>query len=340
MLADVLTTAGGLVLLIAGGESMVRGVSTLAIRVGISTLVIGLTVVAFGTSAPELAVNVAAVRSGATGLPFGNIMGSNLANIGLIVAVAALIRPLDVQSVVLRRELPMMLLATFLASVLALDAFFGDGMNRYAGSDGVVLLLIFTIFLYYTGRDMLRERASRTRILRGQKADDVDENDSRGQDSVPKSVMLMLAGFAGLLIGGALTVDGATGVARAFGVSEAIIGLTLVALGTSLPELVASIIACLRGHTDLAVGNVVGSNIFNLLAVLGLTASVGQIDVPAGGFLDLMAVCAMSLLFWVLTITDRGRVIRTEGILLLALYIGYIGFRVVYNVANVAEPSL
>lgn len=328
MLGDVLLTIGGLILLVAGGEAMVRGVSSLAARLGISTLIIGLTVVAFGTSAPELAVNVAAVQRGANGLPFGNVFGSNLANLGLIVAVAALIRPLDVQSIVMRRELPMMLLATLLASVLAMDSIFKDGPDSYDGSDGVVLLLLFTVFLYYTGRDMLSERARQARTLRGQDpAVEVNEDGSEA-DSLPKSVFLMLAGFGGLVVGGSLTVGGAEGIARSLGISEAIIGLTLVALGTSLPELVASVIACLRGHTDLAVGNVVGSNIFNLLFVLGVTSTSGTVTVPADGIMDLIAVGALSLVFWVLTITDRGRVIRTEGILLLVLYVGYIGLRV------------
>ena len=320
-------------MLVAGGEAMVRGVSSLAARLGISTLVIGLTVVAFGTSAPELAVNVAAVQRGANGLPFGNIFGSNLANLGLIVAIAALIRPLDVQSVVMRRELPMMLLATLLASVLAMDSLFNDGIDRYAGSDGVVLLLLFTVFLYYTGRDMLAERARRTRTLRGQEPVPEEETDDSQVASTPKSVVLMLAGFGGLVVGGALTVGGAESIARSLGVSEAIIGLTLVALGTSLPELVASVIACLRGHTDLAVGNVVGSNIFNLLAVLGITSTTGTISVPTSGIMDLIAVSALSVIFWVLTITDRGRVIRTEGVLLLVLYVSYIVLRVVYQAA-------
>ena len=333
MSADILTTIGGLILLVAGGEAMVRGVSSLAARLGISTLVIGLTVVAFGTSAPELAVNVAAVQRGATGLPFGNIFGSNLANLGLIVAVAALIRPLDVQSVVMRRELPMMLLATLVASVLAIDSFFDDGLDRYAGSDGIVLLLLFTVFLYYTGRDMLAERARRTRTLRGQDPALEEKKEDSRVDAPPKSVFLMLAGFGGLVVGGSLTVSGAEGIARSLGVSEAIIGLTLVALGTSLPELVASVIACLRGHTDLAVGNVVGSNIFNLLAVLGTTSTVGTVSVPSSGIMDLIAVGALSLIFWVLTITDRGRVIRTEGVLLLVLYVGYLVLRVTYQAA-------
>lgn len=312
---------------------MVRGVSSLAARLGISTLVIGLTVVAFGTSAPELAVNVAAVQRGAHGLPFGNIFGSNLANLGLIAAVAALIRPLDVQSVVMRRELPMMLLATLVASVLAVDSLFGDGLDRYAGSDGIVLLLLFTVFLYYTGLDMLAERARRTRTLRGQDPIPEQEAVDSEADSLPKSVALMLAGFGGLVLGGSLTVGGAEGIARSMGVSDAIIGLTLVALGTSLPELVASVIACLRGHTDLAVGNVVGSNIFNLLAVLGITSTTGMVSVPTDGIMDLIAVSALSLVFWVLSITDRGRVIRTEGVLLLVLYVGYIVLRVAYQAA-------
>jgi cation:H+ antiporter len=328
MLADILFTVAGLLFLIVGGEAMVRGASALASRLGISTLVVGLTVVAFGTSAPELAVNIAAVQRGANGLPFGNIFGSNLANIGLILAVAALIRPLDVRAVVMHRELPMMLLATVLASVLAIDSVFETGPSRYAGADGIVLLLLFSVFLYYTGRDMIVDRAERTRALRRQQTpSDVQDADDADESSLLKCIVLVFAGFAGLILGGSWTVSGAEGVARALGVSDAIIGLTLVAFGTSLPELVTSIVACTRAQTDLAVGNVVGSNIFNVLAVLGITASVGEVTVPDGGLMDLTAVCAMSALFWALTISDRGRVIRTEGILLLGLYLGYLGLR-------------
>ncbi len=328
MLSDLLTTVGGLILLIAGGEAMVRGVSSLATRLGISTLVIGLTVVAFGTSAPELAVNIAAVQRGASGLPFGNIFGSNLANLGLIVGIAALIRPLDVQSVILRREIPMMLLATVVASVLAIDSFFDDGPSRYSGSDGVILILFFFVFLYYTGRDLLAERARRTQTLRGQAPTFAENPENAASSSLYRDVALMLVGFGGLIIGGSLTVTGAEAIARSLGISDTIIGLTLVALGTSLPELVTCVIACLRGHTDLAIGNVVGSNIFNLLAVLGITSIVGTVTVPEYGYMDLIAVSVLSVTFWILTITDRGRVVRTEGILLLLLYVGYIGFRV------------
>ena len=316
-------TALGLLLLVGGGESLVRGASSLATRMGISTLAIGLTVVAFGTSAPELAVNLSAVAQGANSLPFGNVFGSNLANIGLILAIAAMIRPLEVDSVVFQREVPMMLLATVLAAVLAMDSLFGNGQNQYAGSDGIVLLLLFSVFLYYTGRDMLAERARRTTEVREPASDSL-----RGLPSVPVSAMLTLVGIGALILGGSLTVTGAEGIARALGLSEMLIGLTLVAFGTSLPELVACVIACLRGQTDLAVGNVVGSNIFNLLAVLGLTSATGDVLVPADGTSDLIAVSAVSLLLWVLTISDRGRVIRVEGALLLTFYVSYLGMRV------------
>lgn len=327
MLTDLLTTLLGLAFLIGGGEALVRGASSLATRVGVSTLAIGLTVVAFGTSAPELAVNLAAVSHGANGLPFGNIFGSNLANIGLILAVAALIRPLDVQSVVFQREVPMMLLATAMASLLALDSFFGTGPNAFTGSDGFVLLLLFSVFFYYTGRDMIRDRARRTGEVRNLTSDPVGQS-SDTLPAVPLSIFLTVMGIAGLVAGGTLTVNGAEGIARALGMSETLIGLTLVAFGTSLPELVASVIACLRNQTDLAVGNVVGSNIFNLLGVLGVTSTVAPVTVPANGLSDLVAVSSLSLILWVLTISDRGRVIRSEGALLLVLYFGYLIYRV------------
>lgn len=322
MLIDLLITLAGLTLLVVGGDAMVRGASALAARFGVSPLAIGLTVVAFGTSAPELFVNVSAAVQGHTELSFGNIFGSNMANIGLIIALTALVGPLPIHNVVISREVPMMLLATLVAAILGVDALLGSGPSVFDRGDGIVLLLIFSVFAYYTLRDLVRQRGG----------DEDDEFAAGPAPTVPElalplSVALTTVGLILLAAGGTVTVDGAESLARGMGVSEAIIGLTLLAVGTSLPELVASIIASMRGHPDMAVGNVVGSNIFNLLIVLGTTSTIREIPVPPGGGVDLLIVILLSTLLWFTSMSQGRTIIRAEAAMLLVLYIGYMGVR-------------
>lgn len=309
----------GLILLLVGGDALVRGAAALARRLGISPLMVGLTVVAFGTSAPELSVNVTAALRGSGGLSFGNVIGSNLANIGLVVGLAALLRPLHIQTSVVRRELPMMLLATAVACVFALDSLLAGGTpSSYERGDGIVLLLLMSVFIYYTAVDVFRQRQN------GQG----EVGLAPGGWSVPVSLSLGAVGLVGLLVGARFTVEGAEGIARAAGISEAVIGLTLVAIGTSLPELAASLVAAWRGQTGIAIGNVIGSNLFNLLLVLGATATIRPIPVPAGGVADLTVLTLLSVLFWGVCATRERRIIRAEGALLLTMYVIYLCGRV------------
>ena len=322
MLTDVLITIAGLMILVTGGDTMVRGASAIAAKLGVSPLAIGLTVVAFGTSAPELFVNVTAALRGSTALSFGNIFGSNMANIGLIIAITALVGPLRIKNVVISREVPMMLLATLVAVTMGIDSLLDDGPSAFDRGDGIVLLLLFSVFVYYTLRDLVRQRA----------ADDESGFEIAPSPEVPEhatglSIVLTILGLAMLAGGGQITVYGAENVARALGVSETVIGLTLLAVGTSLPELVASLVASYRGHPDMAVGNVVGSNIFNLLIVLGATATIRDIPVPPGGFWDLFVVISLSALLWLTSMSQGRQIIRTEASMLLILYIGYVSFR-------------
>jgi cation:H+ antiporter len=311
----------GLVLLLAGGDALVRGAAALARQLGISPLVVGLTVVAFGTSSPELAVNVTAALRGSGGLSFGNVIGSNLANIGLVVGLAALLRPLHIQKSVVRRELPMMMLATAVAFVFALDSLFaGGGPSRYERGDGIVLLLLMTVFIYYTAVDVFRQRES------GQG----EVGLAPGGWSIPISLAMGAAGLVGLLAGARFTVQGAEGIARVLGVSEAVIGLTLVAIGTSLPELAASMVAAWRGQTGIAIGNVIGSNLFNLLLVLGATATIRPIPVPVGGNADLTVLALLSVLFFGLCATRERFIIRAEGAFLLTMYVLYLCGRLLF----------
>jgi cation:H+ antiporter len=316
---DLLLLLLGLTLLLGGGHALVRGAAALAHRLGISPLVVGLTVVSFGTSAPELAVNLTAALRGSGELSFGNVIGSNLANIGLIVGLTALLRPLGVQAVVVWRELPMMVLATAFALVFALDSVLsGDASSRYDRGDGIVLLLLLSVFIYYTAREVFRQRESR----RGKVVLAV------GSWSVPRSLLVATVGLVVLLVGAQLTVKGGMGIARVAGIPEAVIGLTLIAIGTSLPELAASLVAAWRGQAEIAIGNVIGSNIFNLLLVLGATATLRPIPIPAGGIDDLIALCLLSVLLWGVCVNQGRRIIRVEGALLLTIYLAYLSHRV------------
>jgi cation:H+ antiporter len=321
MTLDILLLAAGLALLMLGGETLVRGATGLARDIGVTPLVIGLTVVAFGTSAPELAVNVIAVSQGAGAISFGNIMGSNMANIGLIVGCSALIRPIRITGVVVTRELPMMLLATAAAVVMSFDALLrGEVTDTYDRGDGLLLLMFFLVFLYYTVGEFVQRRASN-----GDGA--LTELAREPGGGVSKHALLTTFGLAALIGGADVTVGAAVSVARAFAVPEEIIGLTVLAVGTSLPELVTSLVATLRGHVGLAIGNVVGSNIFNLLLVLGVTSLVGRVPVPPSGHRDLAVVFLFSLILLLVSRTGKRRIIRTEAVALLLLYCAYLTWR-------------
>jgi len=317
---DWLALLVGLGLLLGGGEILVRGATALARSLGISPLVIGLTVVAFGTSAPELAVNITATLRGQGSISFGNIVGSNIANIGLVLGIAALVRPLKVQPSVVTREIPIMLGATLLAVLLASDQLLGGAAGLVSRLDGLVLLAGFAVFLYLTVRSALRDRTDSFLDVA------TEEGKRLGPERVAQSVALTLGGLVGVVLGGQWTVTGAVGIATALGVSETIIGLTIVAIGTSLPELAASLIAVRHGQADLAVGNVVGSNVFNLLLVLGPTAMIRPIPVPAGGQGDLLVLVAVSLVLLPVTLTGQ-RIIRLEGAALLVGYWAYMLWR-------------
>lgn len=321
--SDLVWLALGIVLLTTGGETVVRGASALARRLGVSPLVIGLTVVAFGTSAPELAVNLIAAVQDQGAISFGNIFGSNMANIGLIVGCTAILRPIVITDVVIRRELPMMLLATAGALAMGFDNALSAGGDLpsfpdfYTRSDGILLLMFFLVFLYYTVGDFVRQRAE----------GEANGKPAETQGPLWKSLALTLLGLS-LLVGGAeVTVDAAVNLARALGVSEELIGLTLIAVGTSLPELVASVAATVRGQAELAIGNVVGSNVFNLLLVMGCTSIVRPVPVPPGGHTDLLVVAGLSLVLFAVSVSHRREIVRTEACVLLAVYLGYLGWR-------------
>jgi cation:H+ antiporter len=323
MILTYLLLLVGFVFLIKGAHFLVDGASSIAKRLGVSTLVIGLTIVAFGTSAPELIVNIFASIKGNTDIAIGNILGSNIANILLILGISAVIFPLAVQRGTVWKEIPFSLLAVLVVAVMANDAFFdGGSFSGLTRSDGLVLIAFFTIFLYYTFG-----------ISRAQAAD-AAETPIR-QHSLPRSCFMIGAGLAGLTIGGKWIVDGAVALATGFGVSEAVIGLTIVAVGTSLPELATSAVAAYKRDVDIAVGNIVGSNIFNIFWILGVSAIIAPLPFSSILMRDvLVAITATLLLFIVMFIGKKHTLERWQGAGFIALYVAYIIFLIVQEISK------
>lgn len=326
MLTLLAIGAAGIIILIVGGELLVKGAAALARSAGISPLIVGLTVVAFGTSAPELAVSVQAAFTDSGALAFGNIFGSNMANIGLIIGMAALLHPLPIDHVIIRRELPMMLLALAAAMVMAFDIELGEQRDAYARSDGLVLLLFFFVFIYYTLGDLGRQRAR----ANGSESSDIGPIWAAGipQPKETRRILtnlsLILVGIVGLVFGADLVVRGGVGIAKLMGVPEVVVGLTLISIGTSLPELVATLAAVRRNNIALAVGGVVGSNIFNTLLITGIASTINPMPIPVWGHMDLAATAILSLSLFFVARTHNQRIIRYEGLALLILWGSYV----------------
>jgi len=308
---DLAVLISGIVVLYFGAEWLVRGASRLASSLGVSPIVIGLTVVSLGTSAPELVVCLVAALQGNPGLAIGNVMGSNLANIGLILGLTSLIHPLEVKHRVVWREMPVMLLITFAIYPIAFD-------RVLSRRDGFMLLLVLLAYLVWVFRSGHSEE------IKSSHGPGDSMATSEGAASLLnfKDIGQVAVGSAFLVLGGYCIVEGAVEVASALGISEVIIGLTVVAVGTSLPELATSLVAAMRQEVDIAVGNIIGSNIFNLTAIFGTTAIVRPIMIPETVLSrELAGVVLMSLLL--LPILRNGwQIKRWEGALLLTAYIG------------------
>ncbi len=320
MLLAVVFLVVGLVLLVGGGDQLVRHSSALAARLGVPPVLIGLTVVAFGTSTPELVVNLSAALKGSSEIAFGNIIGSNIANTGLLLGISALMMPLVVHRTLIRREIPMMVLTCGVAVVQGLDLWLDDGANLFSRADGLVMLMLFGVFLYYTVNDALSGRDASQTLDATAEVETVS-----AQKPLWFSLVMIVVALVMLIVGGDLTVRGAVKIAEAIGVSQTIIGLTIVAVGTSLPELATCIAAVRRKQPDLVVGNIVGSNLYNLLFILGISSTITPVPVPASGEWDLLVMTAFSVVL--LPVAWSQRIInRFEGAVLLAGYAGYIGW--------------
>lgn len=306
----------GFVFLIKGADWLVSGASSLANRLGVSALVIGLTIVAFGTSAPELTVNLLASFQGNTDIAIGNIIGSNIANILLILGISAIIFPLAVQKGTVWREIPFAVLAVLVVTIMANDVFLdGSASSALTRIDGLVLLSFFAIFIYY--------------IFSIAKQPSSGSEDEIQQYSTNKSILMILGGLVGLVVGGKWIVDGAVLFATQLGISEALIGLTVVAVGTSLPELATSAVAAYKKNVDIAIGNVIGSNIFNIFWILGVSASITPLPFSPELGVDLGVVTVVTLLLFIaLFVGKRHTLERWQGWLFVMLYIIYTIFLV------------
>ncbi len=310
----------GLGLLLIGGTSLVRGASGLAAGYGVPPLVVGLTVVAFGTSAPELVVNIMAALRQESDIAFGNVVGSNLANLGLVLGLSALLTPVQIQGQIIRRELPLLLLASIVLLIMCSDTALRGGSNIIDRADSLVLLMLFGIFIYITIQDFLKEEEDPLVTSVNSVNPEFTANSS-------KDWGFTLAGTIGLAIGGQLTIDNGTALALAYNVSPAVVGMIVVAIGTSLPELVTSVIAAFKGEADLCVGNVIGSNMFNIMVVLPVGALISPVIIPNLGTLDVLISFVAAAALIPVFLLGNALMSRKVGAMFIAAYVIYLGLR-------------
>ena len=311
MIADILLFIVGLALILSGANALTDGASSIAKRMKVSELVIGLTIVAFGTSAPELAVSAISAINGNGDIALGNVVGSNLFNTLMIIGCTVLVRPLKVSRLLIKKEIPLCILASFVLILLCADATEGCVAGGLSRTDGLVLLCFMAIFLSHTFS-----------IAAGE-----EQNASEsGIKEMPlwRAILFSIGGIIFLIAGGESFVRGASGLARALGASESLIAVTIVAGGTSLPELATSVVAALKGRSEMAVGNVVGSNLFNIFLILGLSSTISPIKLAGIGAIDLGMVLLSSIVLWFVGVFYKERTItRVEGALMIALYVAY-----------------
>ena len=312
MLLNILMLVIGFIILIKGADLFVDGASGVAGNFKVSKMLIGLTIVAFGTSAPELAVSVKSLLVGSGDIVLGNVIGSNILNILLILGVSSLFHSLNVKNNTVKKELPIILMITMAFSVLLLDNFFDKSMvNSFTRGDGIILLLFFGVFMYYLIK-MARSRS--------------DSSEEEKYPTMRKSILITIIGLLGIVLGSHFAVEGATGLAKAMGISERIISLTIIALGTSLPELVTSVTATRKGEYDIAIGNVVGSNIFNIGIVIGLPIAImGGIGEINFSYIDLITMIISSFLLFIFSFNNR-KISKKEGIIFLIIFIFYYSY--------------
>ena len=312
MILNILLLIGGLALILMGANCLTDGASSVAKKWGVSDLVIGLTIVAFGTSAPELVISSLSAVSGSAELAIGNVVGSNIFNILIIIGCVALVMPIKVDKSIMSNEIPLVILSALAMLFCANDAILNGGSaNLISRADGLILLLFFAIFMRYTF----------SIATKGCGDDNTEEIKTM---SGIKATFFILGGLAGLIFGGQFFVDGASGIALSMGVSESVVGLTIVAAGTSLPELATSLTAAFKKNPGMAIGNVIGSNIFNSFFILGCASTISPL--PMGGItnFDMLTMVGASVLFFIFGwLFKRRTITRVEGAIMVACYIAY-----------------
>ena len=315
MIINVILLVVGFILLIKGADIFVDGASSTAQNFKIPKMVIGLTIVAFGTSAPEFAVSVKAVLSGSSEIVLGNVVGSNILNILLILGISSLFSPMGVKDNTVRKEIPLTMLISCLLTVLVFDNMFDKNVvNMISRTDGLVIMLYFIIFIYYLF----------TIMKSGKK-----EEEEKAPYGIFKSILFIIIGLAGIVFGSDFVVDSATYIAKALNVSEKMIGLTIVAFGTSLPELVTSVQAARKGENDIAIGNIIGSNIFNIGMVIGIPALlIDNIMIGTFNAIDMFTMIFAAVLLYALTFKKR-KIDRHEGIIMLVIFAVYYSYVIV-----------
>lgn len=313
----------GLVLILGGANYLTDGAAAIARKFGLSDLIVGLTIVAFGTSAPELTISVMSAVDGNTGMAIGNVVGSNIFNTLLIIGAVALARPIHIGKGIMINEIPLVILASVAILAMGCSPWLDGTAPEISRVNGILLLLFFVIFMRYIFSQALESKQDRS----GQPAG------AKPQPRMWLSAIMVVGGLAALIYGGDLFVDKASAIARSWGVSDAIIGLTIVAAGTSLPELATSLVAAVKGNSGIAVGNVIGSNIFNIFLVLGCAAAVRSLPFGGISMLDLGMLTGSALLFWFFGWFFKTRTItRTEGAIMALCYILYISILVIQAV--------
>lgn len=311
----------GFVCLIKGADFFVEGSSSIAKIFNVPTVIIGLTIVAMGTSAPETAVSISAALQGANEIAVSNIVGSNFFNLLIVVGICAILQPINITRPLIRRDYPYSIAATLLLLFFLLIGYIFKGQPVLTRAEGIILLIVFISYLLILVRSTLIE------IAVGEKVE-IEEVNSR---SLHVSIIFIIIGLAGVIVGGDLVVDSATAIATQFGMSNTLIGLTVVAFGTSLPELVTSIVAAKKGEADLALGNVIGSNIFNILLVLGISSTVRGITVQVDSLIDTLLLTVVNIIVLLIVLKKKSFIGRGVGITMVLMYLVYTAYIILRN---------
>ena len=319
----------GFILLVKGADYFVDGSSSIAKKLRIPSLIIGLTIVAFGTSAPEAAVSITASVNGQNGMAIGNVIGSNIFNLLMVIGASGIIKPLLVEKSILSKEFPFVLLTSIILVILSLDSLlFNSSINIISRMDGIILLILFAVFLYYLINSAMKNR--KENLCDPETSVDIDVGNVKAiekNNTMIKSILISIIGIAAIIFGGNLVVNSASDIASSFGISDQLIGLTIVSIGTSLPEFVTSVVATKKGETEIAIGNIIGSNIFNILLILGLASTITPLTISMFSLIDIIFMTIITILLY-LFMKKNNSLIKLHGCIFILIYIGYMTYTI------------